>query len=135
MTIGKSEQLTDTFCRRLAADLGELDLSLRQSLTGEERSNVLKLVAGLTVVMQISTGNVPPTAELNAVLRGCLGNGFSWFTCIQYLSGARARETLAQHRAHLRETVNPAVLAFADRALPQMGRTLQTMMTESQIKR
>lgn len=93
---------------------------------------MLKLAAGLTVVMQMSSGNAPPTPELNAVLRARLGNGFSWFTCIQFLSGARARDTFARQQACLRDAVSPAILGFAELALPKMGETLQALMADTQ---
>lgn len=126
-----SAPLTDPFCQRLAADLADLDATLRLFLTVVDRTDVLKLVAGLAVVLQICSGNAPPTPELNAVLRARLGNGFSWFTCIQFLSGARARDTFARQHARLRDAVSPTILAFAELALPKMGETLQALMADT----
>jgi hypothetical protein len=130
--MAKTAPLTDPFCQRLASDLADLDAALRLSLTVAERSDVLKLAAGLSVVMQMSAGKAPPTPELNAVLRARLGNGFSWFTCVQFLSGVRARDTFARQQVCLHDAVSPTILAFAEFALPKMGETLQALMADTQ---
>lgn len=53
-------------------------------------------------------GEKPGVAKLNAVLFHRLGAGNSWFTCLQYRSGARARQTFAKRKPLLRELLKPA---------------------------
>ena len=119
----------DPFCAHLAAELEALDAALRLSLPIAERSDALKLVAGLKIVRQAVADDLQNTPELNAVVRRQLGNGFSWFTCVQFLSGARARDAFARQRALLQPLVDPVLFAFAERALPEMGEMLRTMPT------
>lgn len=126
--------LDDPFCERLHADLAAFEADLSRALPlalRAERDNLVKLVAGLTVVLQFIAGKAPPTGQLNAVLASRLGNGYSWLNCLQFLSGARARDALAARETVLRELVNPALVDFAVAALPTMPQTLQAIMKDT----
>ncbi|MGT2455445.1 hypothetical protein ACU4GI_20315 [Cupriavidus basilensis] len=130
--------ISDPFCQQLNADLAAFEADLSRALPftlRTERDTLVKLVAGLTVVLQCIAGKAPPTGELNAVLAARLGNGYSWLTCLQFLSGARAREAFAKHEAVLRTLVSPALADFAQEALPTMPKTLQAIMADTRAAR
>jgi len=136
--MGKTPTLTDQFCRQLHADLATFDANLSRALPltlRAERDALVKLAAGLAVVLQCIAGKAPPTGELNAVLATRLGNGYSWLNCLQFLSGARARDAFAKHEAVLRTLVSPALADFAQEALPTMPKTLQTIMADIRASR
>ncbi|SPA23749.1 hypothetical protein CBM2633_U10093 [Cupriavidus taiwanensis] len=96
-----------------------------------ERESLVKLVAGLTVVLQFAAGKTPATGELNSVLATRLGNGYSWLNCLQFLAGARAREALGKHDALLRQLMEPALVDFGHAALPTMPETVQAIMADA----
>ncbi|WP_199031423.1 hypothetical protein [Ralstonia sp. ASV6] len=116
-----------SFCSRLSATMAGLEAALRTELPSADRADVLKLVAGIMVVHEAAADALPDVQGLNRVLRQHLGNGFSWFACVQFLSGARARDTFARHRLRLASLIDPVLIAFADHALPRMGQMLRCM--------
>uniref|UniRef100_UPI003F498B28 hypothetical protein n=1 Tax=Cupriavidus taiwanensis TaxID=164546 RepID=UPI003F498B28 len=129
-----SKTLTDPFCilfnTNLAAFEGDLSRAMPYVLRAE-RETLVKLVAGLTVVLQFAAGKAPATGELNAVLATRLGNGYSWLNCVQFLAGARAREALGKHDALLRQLVDPALIDFGQAALPTMPETVRAIMADA----
>ncbi|WP_454727897.1 MULTISPECIES: hypothetical protein [Cupriavidus] len=126
--------IPDPFYRELNDTLADFEarLALALPLTlRKERSDVLRLVAGVSVLMQLGAGHVPDIAQLNAVLAARLGNGYSWFACLQYLAGARARATFAMREPLLATLVDPAFVQFAASTLPTMPETLAMLMSQT----
>ncbi|CAG9183878.1 hypothetical protein [Cupriavidus pampae] len=126
--------ITDPFYRELNETLAGFDARLAQAMPfalRQERHDMLRLIAGVSVVMQMGAGHVPDVAQLNAVLAARLGNGSSWFSSLQYLAGARARETFAKREALLATLVDPGLLKFAAQALPTMPETMKLLMAQT----
>jgi hypothetical protein len=101
--------------------LDTLNTDLGNKIPFAEKGEVLKLVAGLQLVYHMASGEeFPPREQLNFVLRKSLGVGYSWFTCMQVLSGARARKVFADRQELFRHVGGVEFMRFANHVLPDM---------------
>lgn len=122
--------IIDPYYRELNDNLAALDAQLSQHLrlvTRSERTDLLKLVTGVSVMLRL-VGERPDLGQLNAVLFQRLGSGHTWFSCLQFLSGARARETFATREALMRELMEPAFVEVTRRLLPDMPKLVADML-------
>jgi len=116
----KPTVVDDLFCLQLREKLVALDQGW-SSVPFEERGEMLKLVAGLSIVYQMASGEAfPERDQLNHVLRSQLGTGYSWYTCMQFLSGQRARTIFAERQERFREIGGAPFMRFANHVLPDM---------------
>ncbi|HEY0821735.1 MAG TPA: hypothetical protein VGD46_23370 [Rhizobacter sp.] len=122
--------ITEPYYRELNDNLAAIDATLSVQLRLDERrerDDLMKLITGVSVMLQLS-GNQPDIDQLNAVLRQRLGSGHSWFTCLQFLSGARARDTFAKREPLLRELMGPAFVEVTRLLLPDMPKLVADML-------
>ncbi|WP_432262991.1 hypothetical protein [Cupriavidus sp. TMH.W2] len=122
--------ITEPYYHELNDSLSAIDATLSVHLRlaeRREREDLLKLITGVSVMLQMS-GTQPDIDQINAVLRQRLGSGHSWFSCLQFLSGARARETFAQREALLRDLLEPAFVEMTRLLLPDMPKLVADML-------
>lgn len=122
--------LTDAYYQELDDNLRALKealaVHLRLAPDGDQ-GDVMKLVAGVSVVLRLA-GETPDIAQVNTVLFRRLGNGHTWFACLQFLSGVRARETFAKRERLLRELMVPEFVEMARLLLPDMPTVVADML-------
>lgn len=91
----KPPVIDDPFCLQLSEKLVGL-VQGWSSIPLEKRAEMMKLVAGLSIVFHMASGApFPERDQLNYVLRSQLGSGYSWYSCMQFLSD-KGREQSSQ---------------------------------------
>lgn len=116
----KPPVIDDPFCLQLTENLVGL-VQGWSSIPFEKRAEMMKLVAGLSISFHMASGApFPPRDQLNFVLRSQLGSGYSWYSCLQFLSGQRARTIFAEQQDQFRAIGGAAFMRFANHVLPDM---------------
>jgi hypothetical protein len=120
-TMKKPVRVDDPFCLQLHDKLASLSEVWSSTISCEEGGEMLKLVAGLSIVYRMASGEAfPDRDQLNYILRSQLGTGHSWYTCIQFLSGQRARTIFAEQQERFRDIGGVPFMHFANHVLPDM---------------
>jgi hypothetical protein len=116
----KPPVIDDPFCLQLSEKLVGL-VQGWSSIPFEKRAEMMKLVAGLLIVFHMASGApFPERDQLNFVLRSQLGSGYSWYSCMQFLSGQRARTIFAEQQDRFRAIGGAPFMRFANHVLPDM---------------
>lgn len=120
--MGRIVKVDDALCLELRNQLSAWSERLPSMLAGE-RTEILMLVAGLTMMYHFAAGvPAPPRGQLNYVLRSALGTGHSWYSCMHFLSGERARTVYVARQEFFREIGGASLMRFANHVLPDMQR-------------
>lgn len=132
--MGNIVKIDDTFCLDLRGKLDSLDDALRNRVPFNERGEMLKFIAGLSLVFHVASGaGFPNRVQLNYVLRMSLGAGYSWYTCLQFLSGERARKIFADQQDLFREIGGAPLMLFANHVLPDMKQNVHKILVTQPV--
>lgn len=127
MKTGTEMDIEEDFYETLQRMLARLSFILSTE-TAEDRREVMCLFAGLLVLKRLASKKAePPEAgqlkKLNHALRTTIGQGHSWASCIQFLSGARARGALVTHRDFITKIGGEELVSWGDLILPVVAAT------------
>ena len=97
---------------------------------------LLRLLAGLYVFFVIPTiaEHDAERRAVNTVLRARVGLGFSWYSCLKFLSGARAKEVLNNHADVVRAIGGSEIMLTFNKILPTLPEVLARIDREVRMR-
>lgn len=88
----------------------------------DSAQELMRLFAGLYVffLMPVMSEHDNERRAINAVLRSRIGLGFSWYSCLKYLSGARAKTIFAAHGDVVRAAGGSEMMLAFNQIMPTL---------------
>lgn len=91
-------------------------------LDWESSQELMRLFAGLYVffLMPAMSEHDTERRAVNTVLRSRIGLGYSWYACLKFLSGARAKAVFAKHGDVVRAVGGSEMMLTLNRVMPTL---------------
>lgn len=112
--------LKNQFCIEFDNFLSVKKLDLTYTVAKKDLLLVLKLLSGIHLMEKFALHDPSmrvDSKELNRVLKKYLGNGHTWISCIQSLSGAKARNIHEKYQEILSGICGIVFMVFAEKLL------------------
>lgn len=98
----------------------------------ESSQELMRLFAGFYVLrlLPLLSEHDAERRAVNAVLRSRIGLGYSWYACLSFLSGARAKAVFAKHSDVVREVGGSEMMLILNQVMP----TLLDVISKSTVQ-
>jgi hypothetical protein len=139
LTIGSKKQavkikpilLKNQFCIEFDNFISEKTVDLTYSIAKKADVHlILKLLSGIHLIEKFATHDPlkVDSNELNRVLKKHLGSGHTWISCIQSLSGAKARNINEKYQEILSGICGIVFMIFAEKLLQDAEQDLGKLL-------